>query len=349
MRRSTFSVRARPKSPRTISPDVREHRITNRHLGVIESDHADVEQVGPPASLIGGLRCASPNDVLVHPGDGMDVIVEWRPLPTVGTSFLHELFHAFDDPFRTVLGLDDHLAVFLVDFDLGTWGNSEAFPYLLWKDDSALRIHRRHVSNGCWNELVRFDGTTQIGPNRSSWLTVSVETPFIAVDYCDTHMETETWIERLLIDQLTTHDERYKHDYGDVERTTDELVGACMRLDSVLTTAESEPSSIEEFLSAEEKYDSWVNDALQSLQNRELVERVGERERLGIPFEPGDYGTTAVWEPTVEGRAEARALDEAYAAEGDALLDPHDEESEEFRQEQVSIARRYGKLPNLFG
>lgn len=162
-------------------------------------------------------------------------------------------------------------------------------------------------------------------------------------------METETWVERLLIDQLTTHDERYTHDYGEVDRPTDELVGACMRLDSVQITAESESSSIEEFHSVEEKYDSWVNDALQSLQNRGSVERVGERERLGIPFEPGDYGTTAVWEPTVEGRAEARAYEEAYAAEVDALLESHDEESEEFHQGQISIAGRYGNLPKRFG
>jgi hypothetical protein len=31
-------------------------------------------------------------------------------------------------------------------------------------------------------------------------------------------METETWIERLLIDQLTRHDRRYKHDYGSARR-----------------------------------------------------------------------------------------------------------------------------------
>ncbi|PSP33516.1 hypothetical protein BRC64_03430 [Halobacteriales archaeon QH_10_67_22] len=52
----------------------------------------------------------------------------------------------------------------------------------------------------------------------------------------------------------------------------------------------------------------------QTLQEKGLIERTGERERPGPPLERGDYGTTALWEPTVEGRAEARAIREAYAA-----------------------------------
>ena len=48
-------------------------------------------------------------------------------------------------------------------------------------------------------------------------------------------METETWIERLVIDQLTTHDRRYKHDYAGVEKTTDDLVAAYTQFDIITT------------------------------------------------------------------------------------------------------------------
>lgn len=37
-------------------------------------------------------------------------------------------------------------------------------------------------------------------------------------------MHTETWIERTIVDQVTAHDRRYKHDYGGVEQTTDDLM-----------------------------------------------------------------------------------------------------------------------------
>lgn len=99
-------------------------------------------------------------------------------------------------------------------------------------------------------------------------------------------METETWIERLLIDQLTRHDRRYKHDYAGVEQTTDDLATAC--------------------------------------------------------------GTTTLWEPTVEGRAEARAIREAYSAEVEALAESFSPDSDEFRRKIGPIARTYGILPSYF-
>jgi len=158
-------------------------------------------------------------------------------------------------------------------------------------------------------------------------------------------METETWIERLLIDQLTTHDRRYKHDYAGVEQTTDDLVAACTQLDTIMTEGRSEWPSLEQLLSKDAEFEPEVKAALQTLQELGLVERVGERERSGPPFESGDFGTTAVWKPTVEGRAEARAIREAYSDEVETLADSHGEDSEEFREEIVSVARTYGILP----
>lgn len=161
-------------------------------------------------------------------------------------------------------------------------------------------------------------------------------------------METETWIERLLIVQLTTHDRRYKHDYGGIEKTSDDLVAACTQLDAITTEGGSEWPSLEQLLSMDAELEPEVESALQTLQDRGLIECVGERERPGPPFEPGDYGTTAVWEPTVEGRAEARAIREAYSDDVEALAKSHGEDSEEFREEIVSVARTYGILPSYF-
>jgi len=159
-------------------------------------------------------------------------------------------------------------------------------------------------------------------------------------------METGTWIERLPIVQLTTHDRRYKHDYGGVEKTTDDLVAAYTQLDAITTEGGSEWPSLEQLLSMDAELEPEVEAALQTLQDRGLIERVGERERPGPPFEPGNYGATAVWKPTVEGRAEARAIREAYSDEVEALANSHGEDSKEFREEIVSVARIYGILPS---
>jgi len=159
-------------------------------------------------------------------------------------------------------------------------------------------------------------------------------------------MQTETWIERTIIDQLTTHDRRYKHDYGGVEKTTDDLVAACTELDLITSGDEPGLPSIEQFFAADADLEPGVEKTLESLEERGLIERVGERERPGPPFEPGNYGATAVWKPTVEGRAEARAIREAYSDEVEALANSHGEDSKEFREEIVSVARIYGILPS---
>jgi len=162
-------------------------------------------------------------------------------------------------------------------------------------------------------------------------------------------MQTETWIERTIIDQLTTHDRRYKHDYGGIEKTTDDLVAACANLDLIMSEDGSELPALDQLFTADTDLEPDVERTLQTLEERGLIERSGERERLGPPLEPGNYGTTALWEPTVEGRAEASAIREAYSTEVEALAESHGTESDEFREEIVSTARTYGILPNYFG
>lgn len=149
----------------------------------------------------------------------------------------------------------------------------------------------------------------------------------------------------LIIGQLTTHDRLYKHDYGGVEQTTDGLIPACTKHDLITTGDEPERSPIDQFLARDADLEPEVETTLETLREKNLIERVGEHERLDPPFEPGDYGTTAIWEPIVEGRAEARAIRETCSAEVGALAESHDTESDECKTEIVSIARTYGILP----
>jgi len=120
-------------------------------------------------------------------------------------------------------------------------------------------------------------------------------------------MQTETWIERLLIDQLTTHDRRYKHDYAGVEKTTDDFVVACTQLDAITTEGGSEEPPLEELLSMDSEFGPEVETALQTLQERGLVECVGERERSGPSFESGDYGTTTLWKSRSSAKRSSRS------------------------------------------
>lgn len=81
----------------------------------------------------------------------------------------------------------------------------------------------------------------------------------------------------VLIDQLTRHDRRYKHDYAGVEQTTDDLTTACMTLDLVTTGDELEWPSFEQVLVGDAELESEVEDTLQTLRERGLIERGGTR------------------------------------------------------------------------
>ena len=123
-------------------------------------------------------------------------------------------------------------------------------------------------------------------------------------------------------------------------------MAACTQLDAITTEGGSEWPSLKQLLSMDAELEPEIESALQTLQDRGLIECVGERDRPGPPFQPGDYGTTTIWKPTVEGRAEARAIREAYSDEVEALADSHGEDSKQFREEIVSVARTYGILPS---
>lgn len=84
-------------------------------------------------------------------------------------------------------------------------------------------------------------------------------------------MQTENWIERLLIDQLTTHDRQYKHDYAGVEQTSDDLVAACTELDVITTEGGSGWPSFEQLLSTDVDFEPEV-EALVETHDKESEE-----------------------------------------------------------------------------
>lgn len=163
-----------------------------------------------------------------------------------------------------------------------------------------------------------------------------------------TNMETDSWIERLLVNQLTTYDRRYKHDFAGVEKTSDDLIVASTQLDAITTEDGAAWPPLEDLLTLDSDLECEVEASLQTLEDRGLLERVGERERKGPPLEPGDYGTTTVWTPTLDGRAEASAIHVAYSDEVEALEEEHNAGSDEFRAKLSAIARDHGILPSLF-
>lgn len=105
---------------------------------------------------------------------------------------------------------------------------------------------------------------------------------------------------------------------------------------------------LEDLLTLDSDLEREVEATLQTLEDRGLVEPVGERERMGLPLEPGDYGTTTVWTTTLDGRAEASAIHAAYSDAVEALEEAHDAGSDEFRAKLGAIARDHGVLPSLF-
>src|SRR6056297_848956 len=81
-------------------------------------------------------------------------------------------------------------------------------------------------------------------------------------------MQTETWIGRTIIDQLTTHDRRYKHDSGGVENTTDDLVSACVKLDLITSGDEPGLRARGQFFTADADLEPEVETTLESLEER---------------------------------------------------------------------------------
>jgi hypothetical protein len=171
-------------------------------------------------------------------------------------------------------------------------------------------------------------------------------------------METDTWIERTIIQRLSTHDRRYKHDYGGLEADTDELVMACGYLKS-LDEDDARPGMMET-LQHEEEIEEDVEDAIETLRDMGLLTKAGKNpvyqesffERLEHPKEAVQSGpddTVPVWTLTDDGLAEAARINEEYEADLAWLRDEYEDDLEDApRDELTHLIKTYGVKPDLF-
>lgn len=171
-------------------------------------------------------------------------------------------------------------------------------------------------------------------------------------------METETWIERAIIQRLATQDRRYKHDYGGLEADTDELVMKCSYLKS-LDEDGTRPGMMEN-RQHEKEIQEDVEDAIEALQDRGFLTKAGENpvyeesffERLEHPKEAVQSGpddTVSVWTLTDDGLAEAARINEEYEDDLAWLTDEYDGELEEApRDELTHLLKTYGVKPDPF-
>lgn len=162
-------------------------------------------------------------------------------------------------------------------------------------------------------------------------------------------METDTWIERLIIQQLSFRDERYRYNYGETEASTESLIADCAHLNDV-----GSEGPLKMFESLPQQYAEVEDDviaAIDRLHDQGLIKNVGERPTQDA-MTGEQFGTTTVWEPTTEGLAEAQRLNEAYSAALTELLNEHDNPSEISVDDVRPILREYGvvldRLPEEF-
>jgi len=168
-------------------------------------------------------------------------------------------------------------------------------------------------------------------------------------------MKTDTWIERVIIQQLSYPDERYKHDYRGKEASTVELVVECAHLKDV-TESEGTAQTWEEINELEEQIEGDVEQAVEGLHDHGLLKKVGEQpirekslltklmEGVGPETEPAD--TSPIWTLTDEGLAEATRINEAYAEDLARLTAQYEEPEDAPRSELLPLLKTYGVIPD---
>lgn len=157
-------------------------------------------------------------------------------------------------------------------------------------------------------------------------------------------METDSWIERTIIQQLSNPDKRYKYDYEPKEGSTEQLVAECAHLKDI--TSEGPTTPLLQMHQLHEEIEENVEEAAKQLHEQELLTKVGERP---VRNELGgeQIGTTSVWEPTEEGLAEVQRLNEAYTEALAELLEEYDDPEELSVDEASHILRKYGVVPDM--
>lgn len=166
-------------------------------------------------------------------------------------------------------------------------------------------------------------------------------------------MKTDTWIERVIIQQLSYPDERYKHDYRGKGASTVELVVDCAYLKNA---TDDTSRTWEDINQLEEQIEGDVEQAVARLQDQGLLTKVGEQplhqeslltklmEGPGPETEPGD--TSPIWTLTDDGLAEAARLNEAYAEDLASLTARYDDPEDAPHSELLPMLKRYGVIPD---
>lgn len=158
-------------------------------------------------------------------------------------------------------------------------------------------------------------------------------------------METDSWIERTIIQELSFHDERYKHDYGGREGSTETLIADCAHLKDL--TSDGPMLMFENLAQQHAEIEDDVEEAAQRLHRKGLLSKVRE-EPVQDQLSGDVIGQTTVWEPTEEGLAEAKRLNEAYSEAVADLLEEHDDPETISVDDVRPILREYGVILEQF-
>jgi hypothetical protein len=167
-------------------------------------------------------------------------------------------------------------------------------------------------------------------------------------------METETWIERMIVQELSHPDKRYKHDYKGKEASTVELVVDCAYLKQI--TEDRDVQTWEDINELEEQIEGRVEETVERLREKGFLTKAGEQplhekslltrlaEGAKPEGEPPD--TSPIWTVTDEGLAEAARINAAYEDELVELTGQYEDPEDTPRDELFSVLKRYGVLPD---
>ena len=166
-------------------------------------------------------------------------------------------------------------------------------------------------------------------------------------------MESETWIERVIIQELAYPDIRYKHDYKGKEASTVELVVICAHMKQI--TEDRDVQMWEEINALEEQIEGRVEETVERLREQGLLTKVDEQPlyekslftRMAegkLETEPPD--TSPVWTLTNEGLAEAARINAAYEEELAELTGKYEHPEDAPRDELFPLLKKYGVKPD---
>lgn len=158
-------------------------------------------------------------------------------------------------------------------------------------------------------------------------------------------MKTESWIERVIIQQIASRDRRFKHNYRSRKESTVGFVVDCGYLEN-MATGEDNTAPLEESDEIEERLEPEVKDALRTLQQQNLITKVGEQPRGGL-FSEEDLGSTDLWGLTEQGLKEANELNEAYSKELDAFNEQYGDIDPQSANELINLSKEYGVVPDI--